>query len=139
MLGSIGVILGAIVIYFTGWTLADPIIAALIGLWVLPRTWTLVREASLLLMQGVPTGVDLAAVRKRIQEHPAVANVHDLHVWGVATKQSILTAHVVLRDPAADPDAVRVTLESFIESNFEIHHSTLQLERTSCKEGATHA
>ncbi len=62
MLGSVGVIIGAIVIIFTGWTLVDPIIAVLIGLWVLPRTWTLLREAGQVLMQGVPAGLDLEKV-----------------------------------------------------------------------------
>lgn len=63
MLGSVGVIMGALVIHFTGWTVVDPIIAVLIGLWVLPRTWTLLRQAGHVLMQGVPVGIDLEAIR----------------------------------------------------------------------------
>jgi len=63
MLGSVGVILAAILIKLTGWTIADPIIAVLIALWVLPRTWTLLRAAWQVLMQGVPEGIDMQAVR----------------------------------------------------------------------------
>ncbi|MGO4776588.1 cation diffusion facilitator family transporter, partial [Lysobacter sp. 2RAB21] len=63
MLGSVAVIAGAIVIRLTGWTVVDPILAVLIGLWVLPRTWTLLREAGNVLMEGVPRGIDLDAVR----------------------------------------------------------------------------
>jgi len=139
MLGSIGVIVGALVIFATEWTLVDPIVATLIGLWVLPRTWTLVREASSLLMQGVPLGVDMAALRTGLKSQPAVRDVHDLHVWGLGSRQTVLSAHVVLRDPTADPDAVRVGLEALLESGFDIHHSTLQIERVPCREGATHA
>ena len=81
MLGSIGVIIGALVIRFTGWTVADPIIAVLIGLWVLPRTWTLLRQAGHVLMQGVPEGIELDSVRSLLLQHPAVAQIHDLHAW----------------------------------------------------------
>ena len=77
MLGSVGVILGALVIKLTGWTVMDPIIAVLIGLWVLPRTWTLLRAATQMLMQGVPAGLDLEAVRSMMLAHANVQDVHD--------------------------------------------------------------
>lgn len=81
MLGSVGVIMGALVIHFTGWTVVDPIIAVLIGLWVLPRTWTLLRQAGHVLMQGVPVGIDLEAIRGALRACPGVREIHDLHVW----------------------------------------------------------
>lgn len=70
MLGSVGVWGAAIIIVLTGWHVADPIIAVLIGLWVLPRTWKLLREAGQILMQGVPAGLDLEAVRQAMVNHP---------------------------------------------------------------------
>src|SRR3546814_135085 len=87
MLGSVGVIIGALIIQFTGFYIADPIIAVLIGLWVLPRTWTLLRAAGQVLMQGVPDGLDLEAVRAMMLSHPSVGAVHDVHAWALASKE----------------------------------------------------
>lgn len=139
MLGSVGVIIGAIVIKVTGWTLVDPIIAVLIGLWVLPRTWTLLRQAGHVLMQGVPEGMDVAAIRKRLIEMPAVQEVHDLHVWSLGTRQVVLTAHIVLAADVPDPETIQVELTRVIEQQFDIHDVTLQVERTSCKSEVGHA
>ena len=139
MLGSVGVIIGAIVIKFTGWTMVDPIVAVLIGLWVLPRTWTLLRQAGHVLMQGVPEGLDLAAVRTALSVHPAVQGVHDLHVWALGTRQAVLTAHLVMRPETADPESVRIEIARQIGEQFDIHDITLQLERRSCESEPGHA
>jgi cobalt-zinc-cadmium efflux system protein len=138
MLGSIGVILGAVVIKFTGWKVADPIIAVLIGLWVLPRTWTLLREAGQVLMQGVPHGLELDEVRTMMLSHPNVIAVHDLHAWALGSKEPILTAHVVLRDGDVDAEQVRLSLAAALEERFNIHHATLQVERTACDAKQVH-
>ncbi|MFT4180130.1 MAG: cation diffusion facilitator family transporter [Thermomonas sp.] len=132
MLGSLGVIAGALVIRFTGWTVVDPIIAILIGLWVLPRTWVLLREAGQVLMQGVPVGIDVDAVRGAMRAQPGVAEVHDLHVWALGSKEPILTAHVVLADDAGDADAVRIALADLLQERFGIGHATLQVEARHC-------
>ena len=102
MLGSVGVIVAAIVIKLTGWAVVDPILAVLIGLWVLPRTWTLLREAGQVLMQGVPQGLDAGSIRSALQALEGVSEVHDLHVWAPGSKEPVLTAHLVLsrRPPA---------------------------------------
>ncbi|KAF1724991.1 cation diffusion facilitator family transporter [Pseudoxanthomonas japonensis] len=139
MLGSVGVIIGAIVIKLTGWTLVDPIVAVLIGLWVLPRTWTLLRQAGHVLMQGVPEGMDVAAIRTRLTQMSAVQEIHDLHVWSLGTRQVVLTAHVVLAADVPDPEAIQVELTRVIEQQFDIHDVTLQVERTSCKSEVGHA
>lgn len=139
MLGSIGVIFGAIVIKLTGWTMADPIIAVLIGLWVLPRTWMLLREALQVLMQGVPAGLELGEVRALMLAHPDVIAVHDLHAWALGSKEPVLTAHVVLREQAANPDGVRLSLAAALEERFNVHHATLQIELTPCGETQVHA
>ena len=132
MLGSLGVIAGALLIRFTGWTVVDPIIAVLIGLWVLPRTWTLLREAGHVLMQGVPSGVDLDEIRDAMSAQPGVATVHDLHVWALGSKEPILTAHVLLADGAGDADAVRHATATMLHERFDIDHATLQVERRHC-------
>lgn len=139
MLGSVGVIIGAIVIKLTGWALADPIIAVLIGLWVLPRSWTLMREAGHMLMQGVPDGLELDDVRAMLLKHPGVGEVHDLHAWALGSKQTVLTAHVVLQDTGADSEQVRQSLTAVLEEQFGIEHATLQVEATTCKDNHGHA
>lgn len=139
MLGSVGVIIGAVVIMTTGWTLVDPIIAVLIGLWVLPRTWTLLREAGQVLMQGVPAGLDLDTVRDMMLAHPGVAKVHDLHVWALGSKEPVLTAHIILTDETQPPDAVRQSLATALTAAFDIEHATLQVDASTVIEGPTHA
>ena len=138
MLGSVGVILGALVIKFTGWKVADPIIAVLIGLWVLPRTWTLLREAGQVLMQGVPHGLELDEVRTMMLSHPDVTAVHDLHAWALGSKEPVLTAHIVLRD-GGDGEQVRRSLASTLEERFNVHNATLQVEMTPCEDAHGHA
>ncbi len=139
MLGSVGVIIGALIIRFTGWSVADPIIAVLIGLWVLPRTWTLLRQAGHVLMQGVPAGMELDAIRAMLVSQSGVREVHDLHVWALGSQQPVLTAHVVLQDSGVDAEQVRRTLAEALEEGFNIHHATLQVERTPCGDGHAHA
>ena len=139
MLGSLGVIIAAVLIMITGWRVIDPIVAVLIGLWVLPRTWTLLREAGQVLMQGVPKGVDLDAVRRALTEQPGVAKVHDLHVWALASRQPVMTAHLVLADPSLDADEVRRSATQMLEDRFHIGHATLQVESSDCADHGLHA
>ena len=138
MLGSVGVLIAALIIRYTGWWVADPIVAVLIGLWVLPRTWMLLREAAQVLMQGVPAGMELDAVRRAMLAHPDVSAVHDLHAWALGSREPVLTAHIVLKDESADPDAVRRALAAELEAGFNVHHATLQVEREACDDGHGH-
>ena len=137
MLGSVGVLAGALVIQFTGYYVADPIIAVLIGLWVLPRTWVLLREAGQILMQGVPEGLDLDQVRQAMEAHPGVGAVHDLHAWALGSREPVMTAHVVVEE-ASDVDQVRQALSRILSDQFDITHATLQVERTACHQEAAH-
>ena len=131
MLGSAGVVVAALVIHFTGWRLADPLIAVAIGLWVLPRAWTLMRQAGNVLMMGVPDGIDLAEVRTALADLPGVSDVHDLHVWSLASTQAAMTAHLVVAD-AAGADALRHAAVDLLERRFGIGHATLQVEGEGC-------
>jgi len=126
MLGSVAVIAGAVLIQFTGWKPIDPILAVLIGLWVLPRTWVLMREAINVLLEGVPKGMDVAKVRDSLSSHAAVMDVHDLPVCALA-------AHVVMRD-GTEADALRRELSGRLHDDFGIEHVTLQLEADHCGE-----
>ena len=139
MLGSLGVIGAAIAIYLTKLNWIDPIVAIAIGLWVLPRTWALLRDTSHILLQGVPRGFDLTKIRIAIAEFEDVTDVHDLHLWSVAGDDANLTVHVSLaRD--AEGEAVRKALTEMLKARFAILHATIQTEHEPCgSEEGSHA
>lgn len=131
MIGSVGVIAGAIVIWITGWTWVDPVVAIGIGLWVLPRTWVLLRDSTNILLEGAPSGVALAGVRKIIAETPGVASLHDLHLWVSGADQPSCTVHVVLAG-GADGETVRTQVVAKLRADFDVHHVTVQTETVPC-------
>lgn len=135
MLGSLGVIVGAVVIKFTGWRFVDPIVAIGIGLWVLPRTWILLKDTTRILLEGAPPGLTLAAVRKAITQTPGVAGAHELHVWTTGADEAICTVHIVLAD-GADGEAVRQAVAARLEADYDLHHVTIQTESQRCQDGA---
>jgi cobalt-zinc-cadmium efflux system protein len=132
MLGSIGVIVAALVIKFSGWTWVDALVAVGIGLWVLPRTWLLLKESMNILLEGVPDGVDVAEVGKLITTTPGVVSVHDLHIWALTSGKSSLTAHVVY-DPATSPEMIINAVKVNLADRFNVLHTTLQLETKPCE------
>jgi cobalt-zinc-cadmium efflux system protein len=128
MLGSIGVIAAALIIRFTGWSRVDPLIAVLIGLWVLPRTWTLLSESVNVLLEGVPEGIELREVERTLLGLRDVAEVHDLHVWSITSGRNSLTAHLrLVRDCDAE-QVMRMATEAVAE-RFNITHTTIQTEQ----------
>jgi cobalt-zinc-cadmium efflux system protein len=132
MLGSVGVIAAAIAIRLTGANWIDPVVAIVIGLWVLPRTWMLLRDAMNILLQGVPHGMALADIRAAIETVEGVTGVHDLHVWAVSSDETTLTAHIVA---STDPEAVRRAVNAMLAAQFGIRHVTLQVETALDDEG----
>ena len=132
MLGSVGVIAGAVVIWLTGWQWVDSLVAVGIGFMVFPRTWSLLRECINILLEGVPPGMALEDVETAIAEVPGVASVHDLHLWAITQNKPSLTAHAVMTD-GADPEIVRQAIEVTLREKFDLHHTTLQMERESCR------
>lgn len=136
MLGSLGVIVAALVVVTTGWTLADPLIGAGIGLFIVPRTWNLLSQALHILMEGVPARVDLALLDQSLREIPGVTAVHDLHVWTITSGFDAMSGHVVVSDMT---DALRVprTVRALMKERFGINHVTVQVEgETMRAEGA---
>lgn len=131
MIGSVGVLLGAGIIWLTGWRWVDPIIAVLIGFWVLPRTWTLLKDTTHVLLEGVPRGLALTDVRKALEAVPGVAGVHDLHVWGLSSEDANLSAHIGL-DAGAFHDTVRTAALAMLAEQFGITHATIQTEAEAC-------
>ena len=125
--GSVAVIVAAIVIALTGWTAADAIASAVIGLLILPRTWGLLREALDVLLEATPKGIDLDVVRKHILEAPGVIGVHDLHAWTITSGMNVVSAHVVCADDAKSGDILD-HLGMCLSADFDVKHSTFQLE-----------
>lgn len=125
--GSVAVIVAAVVIAATGWTAADVVASVAIGLLILPRTFRLLRDATDVLMEATPKGVDMAHVRRHILDAPGVVDCHDLHAWTITSGMNVVSAHVVLREDA-DPAAALDALSTCLADDFDIEHSTFQLE-----------
>ena len=119
--------------YFTGWQQADPAVSILIGRLVLYSSWGLVKEGVDILMESVPAHVDLDQLRSDLLAVDGTEEVHDLHVWCLTTRQFALSAHAVVT-AEADRDRVLADMCHLLQSKFNIHHLTLQLERDSRRE-----
>ncbi|MFZ4077024.1 MAG: cation diffusion facilitator family transporter [Legionellaceae bacterium] len=133
-LGSLGVIVGALMIRFTGFSYIDSIIAVLIGLWVLPRAWVLLKESINILLEGVPKGIDLNRLKDLAQGIEGVVDLHEIHVWAITSDKINLTAHVVIA-PAYESDYVLTQLRYMVREEFNILHTTFQHERGQCLDG----
>jgi len=130
-LGSVAVIVAAVVIATTGWTPADIVASGVIGCLVVPRAWHLLREAFDVLLEAAPRGVDLRDVRAHILGVDGVLDVHDLHAWTITSGLPVLSAHVVVTDEAlAAGHGGRVldALCSCLGEHFDLEHCTFQLE-----------
>lgn len=133
MLGSIGVIAGALAIRFTGVSWIDPVVAVGIGLWVLPRTWILLRDTANVLLEGVPRGLSLADVRAAILGVDGVRGAHDLHVWSITSDRISCSVHIMV-DADANAEAIRSQVAAKLAQAFAIEHSTIQTETRPCSE-----
>lgn len=131
LLGSVAVIIASLVIMFTGWTVADPIVSGLIGLMILPRTWTLIGECIHILMEGTPAHVDIQKLVERIMSVKGVVNVHDLHVWTITSGRDAISAHIRI-DENAQPEEILRQSSAIAQSEFNLPHSTLQIEQKDC-------
>ncbi len=127
LLGSVAVVLAALIIALTGFIAADAIASAAIGLAILPRTWGLLREAVDVLLEATPRGLQLADVRQHLLRADGVEDIHDLHAWTITSGLPVISAHVVLK-PGAEPAAVLDELCLCLTGDFDVEHSTLQLE-----------
>jgi len=127
MLASIGVLLAAALTWFLGWRRADPVLSLAIALFILPRIVHLLREATDVLMEAAPRGLDLDAVRQAILDQTGVLEVHDLHVWTITSGRVMLSAHVVGRHEA-DRDRLLLAVNQVLRERFGLGHTTLQVE-----------
>lgn len=136
LLGSVGVIVAAITIYTTGWLYADPIIGVGIGLFILPRTWKLTRQALRILMESAPPGLDVDEVRERMLALPGVDSVHDLHIWTITSGLESATGHIVTSE-GADAQKTLDAVTGLLAEEYRITHTTFQCESRLCAEHAS--
>jgi cobalt-zinc-cadmium efflux system protein len=128
--GSCGVLIAGSLVYFTGWTRADPVASMLLVVLIIYGSWSLVREGVDILMEAVPAHIDLEELRKDLLAIAGTAEVHDLHVWCLTTREYALSAHAVVAGEA-NPDRVLSDMSQLLERKFNIRHMTVQLERDS--------
>lgn len=133
-LSSVGVIVAAVIIWRTGWMMADPLASILIGLIIIAGSWKVIRSSAHIMMEGTPACLKLKDVEENMRRSPGVAEVHDLHVWNLCSHHAILSAHVVLADQdASHAQDVMDELKRRLKDDFRIEHSTLQMEFRCCE------
>jgi cobalt-zinc-cadmium efflux system protein len=127
LLGSLGVIVAAVVIQATGWDWVDPAVGVAIGLFILPRAWRLGGQAMRILVQAAPLGTDLAAIEAQLQAIDGVVDVHDLHVWTLTSEMDVASVHLMVRD-GTDTHGVLDRARVVLRDGHGIGHATLQVE-----------
>ncbi|MBR23148.1 MAG: cation transporter [Leifsonia sp.] len=127
LLGSVGVIAAAVVLLTTGWAYADPIVGVAIGLFILPRTWRLSRQALRILLEVAPPHIDLGELRAAILSVDGVVDIHDLHVWTVTSGLEAASGHIVV-SPEHDYHGVLDEILIVLRDDYSIDHPTIQCE-----------
>lgn len=128
--GSVGVIIGGALIYFTGWMWVDTVIAVLIGFWVLPRTWVLLKQSINILLEGVPEEIDIEQLRDDLLALKDVESIHQLKVWAITSKNVHLTVHLFA--PQADHNQLYKDALEMLSHEHGITEMTLQIEDDVC-------
>jgi cobalt-zinc-cadmium efflux system protein len=134
--GSLGVIAGAAVVATTGWTWVDPVVGVAIGVWILPRTYRLARQALRILIEAAPVGVDLERLSADLAALPGVVDVHDVHVWTLTSEMEAASAHLMVR-AGTDNHGVLDQARDVLRHRYGVGHATLQIEpddHTGCDE-----
>jgi cobalt-zinc-cadmium efflux system protein len=131
LIGSLAVVVAAVLILITGWTPIDPIVSLLIVVVIIPRAWSLLREVVDVLLEATPHGVDLAEVREHIKQVRGVVDVHDLHAWTITSGVPVLSAHVIVDNVCISEGRSGEVLDRLGEclgGHFDVSHCTFQLE-----------
>ncbi len=132
-LASAAVIVGAIIIYFTGLYFVDPLLSVLIALIIVGGAWSIVLETINILMEGTPSGINLEKLVQDIRDTPGVLDAHDLHVWSLAAGINAMSGHVVIEDQALSESAtVLENLSQMLAQKYGIDHATIQFEHRQC-------
>jgi cobalt-zinc-cadmium efflux system protein len=133
LLGSAGIVAGAVTIHYTGWLQIDPLLSILIGVLIIWTAWDIIRESLNILLEGLPRGLELQSVISAMREVEGVLDVHDLHIWSLGSQTPALSCHVLIEDlpPSASEHTLR-RLNELLCERFHIRHTTVQFEHMSC-------
>ena len=127
---SVGVVVSAVVILFTGWLWLDGVAGLLVVVVIVAGTWGLLRDSVSMILDGVPDHIDSQAVHRYLSEVSGVREVHDLHIWALSTNETCLTAHLVMPENTLwESESGYSEISSALKERFDIHHVTLQVER----------
>ncbi|ENV48624.1 hypothetical protein P255_00131 [Acinetobacter brisouii CIP 110357] len=129
-LGSVGVIFGAVLIYLTQWVWVDTLVAVFIGMWVLPRTWLLLKQSINILLEGVPDEIDIEALRQDLLSLDGVESIHQLKVWAISSKNIHLAVHLFA--PQAERNRLYREATEMLTHRYGIRQVTLQIEENPC-------
>ena len=133
LLGSIAAIVAAIVIIYTGWMLIDPLLSIAVAGLILRSAWSLVKRSAHVLLEGAPEWLDVQSMQQRIVANvPGVGEIHHVHIWGLTPQQLMLTMHMSLRGPVDSQSDVIRRVKSFLQEEYGIGHSTIELEVDGC-------
>ena len=127
MIGSVGVLVSGLVTLLFGWRYADPVIGVAIGVFVLPRTWTLAKRSLRILFQHAPERVDIAELTGALGRLPGVGEVHDVHVWTLTSGMEVASAHLTV-GPDCDQSAILAAAQRLLAAEYQLDHATLQVE-----------
>jgi cobalt-zinc-cadmium efflux system protein len=129
----LGIILGAALMYLTGWLAIDPILSILIAAAIVWTAWDIFRDSINILLEGLPKGLKLSEVRRAIRQVAGVIDVHDLHIWSLGSEAHALSCHVLIEDmPPSESDSILRNLNGVLGNRFHIHHTTVQFEHARC-------
>ena len=135
-LSSFAVVLAGVAVHYTGWVYADPLVSLLIGLFILYSSWGVLREATDILLEGTPKGLNINAMVADILRVRHVQAVHDLHVWTVSDNRNFLSCHVVVSDTQTMTECAEImrAATGMLARDYGIAHATIQTEADGCCE-----
>jgi cobalt-zinc-cadmium efflux system protein len=132
LLGSVGTIVAALVILWTGWTPIDPLLSLLVALLILRSAWGLLRRSAHILLEGAPDWLDVAELRDAVVAAlPAIRDIHHVHVWMLTSERSLITLHAEVT-PDADHQQALSAIQAVLMERFGIDHATIQIETAGC-------
>lgn len=134
-LASVGVIVGGVIMWNTGWYLIDPLIAAAIALLLLWGGWRVLADSVHILLEGVPKGISLSEVERELTAIPAIQNVHELHIWSICSNIYALSTHALVNDQKVNQvESILNEARDLLKNKFNITHSTIQFESRPCQD-----
>ena len=136
---SVGIVVGALLIRYTGWQTIDPVLSILIGIAIVWSGWGIIRESLNILLEGLPKGLELKNVSAELSGIDGVVDVHDLHIWSLGSESRALSCHVLIDDmPPSESDSILRRINDVLCDRFHIRHTTVQFEHVKCVLAETH-